>query len=238
VLNLGQPVAWNNYIGRGVRRNHPEDYPEYVKGGDIVSFDIYPVTHPEPAIRGKLEYVANGVQRLKKWAGPDREVWNCVEAKVAEGGAHITPAQFRAEVWMSIINGSRGLIYFVHQFKPQFREASIFDDPDLLRTMTEVNKRIAELAPVLNGGESIPLTIVTKPEKAPIAALAKKRGNEIYLFAVGMSSQSVDAAFETDLPGKYNIEVLDESRIFENSSARVFDKLDGYQAHVYRFVPK
>ena len=26
LLNLGQGVAWDNYIGRGVRRNHPEDY--------------------------------------------------------------------------------------------------------------------------------------------------------------------------------------------------------------------
>jgi hypothetical protein len=35
LLNLGQGVAWDNYIGRGLRRNHPEDYPEYVmrKGG-------------------------------------------------------------------------------------------------------------------------------------------------------------------------------------------------------------
>src|SRR6185295_4921252 len=31
ILNLGQGVAWDNYIGRGTRRNHPEDYPEYVK---------------------------------------------------------------------------------------------------------------------------------------------------------------------------------------------------------------
>jgi hypothetical protein len=43
---------------------------------------------------------------------------------------------------MSIINGSRGLIYFVHQFKPQFREASVFDDADLLKAMTQVNKQI------------------------------------------------------------------------------------------------
>src|SRR6185295_14031226 len=42
LLNLGQGVAWDNYVGRGVRRNHPEDYLEYVKGSDIVSFDIYP----------------------------------------------------------------------------------------------------------------------------------------------------------------------------------------------------
>src|SRR5947207_10663119 len=32
LLNLGQGVAWDQYIGRGTRRNHPEDYPEYLKG--------------------------------------------------------------------------------------------------------------------------------------------------------------------------------------------------------------
>jgi hypothetical protein len=41
-LNLGQGVAWDGWIGRGIRRNHPEDYPKYIKGTDIVSFDIYP----------------------------------------------------------------------------------------------------------------------------------------------------------------------------------------------------
>src|SRR5687767_822651 len=115
ILNLGQGVAWDNWIGRGVRRNHPEDYVEYVKGGDIVSFDIYPATHEHPDVKGKLEYVAKGVERLKKWAGPEREVWNCVEAKIAED-SRVTPHQLRAEVWMSIIHGSRGIIYFVHQF--------------------------------------------------------------------------------------------------------------------------
>ena len=66
-LNLGQGVAWDGYYGRGVRTNHPEDYLEYVKGCDIVSFDIYPVVHEKPAVRGKLWYVAEGVRRLIQW---------------------------------------------------------------------------------------------------------------------------------------------------------------------------
>ncbi|RYD62880.1 MAG: hypothetical protein EOP84_34160, partial [Verrucomicrobiaceae bacterium] len=41
VLNLGQGVAWDEWIGRGVRTNPPEDYPAYIEGADIVSFDIY-----------------------------------------------------------------------------------------------------------------------------------------------------------------------------------------------------
>ncbi len=61
MLNLGQGVAWDGWYGRGVRTNHPEDYARYVKGGDIVSFDIYPAVHDKPEIAGKLWYVARGV---------------------------------------------------------------------------------------------------------------------------------------------------------------------------------
>jgi len=34
LLNLGQGVARDKSVGRGTRTNHPEDYPEYVKGCD------------------------------------------------------------------------------------------------------------------------------------------------------------------------------------------------------------
>ncbi len=117
LLNLGQGVAWDNWIGRGVRRNRPEDYPEYVRGADIVSFDIYPAVHTHPEVAGKLEFVARGVERLRGWAGPDRIVWNCIECtRISNTEVKPTPDQVRAEVWMSLIHGSQGLIYFVHQF--------------------------------------------------------------------------------------------------------------------------
>jgi hypothetical protein len=133
LLNLGQGVAWDDWIGRGVRRNHPEDYPEYIQGADIVSFDIYPAVHTHPEVAGKLEFVAQGVERLRGWARPDQIVWNCVECtRISNTEVKPTPAQVRTEVWMALIHGSQGLIYFVHQFQPVFREAALFDDPEML----------------------------------------------------------------------------------------------------------
>ena len=236
LLNLGQAVAWDNYIGRGVRRNHPEDYAEYVKAGDIVSFDIYPVSHPEKDVKGKLEYVANGVKRLKSWAG-DREVWNCVEAKVSEEGeTKLTADQLRSEVWMSIINGSRGIIYFVHHFKPTFSEASVFDDPELLKGLTEVNRRVTELAPVVNSPNSPKVTIAAPAENAVIA-LAKRKGDDVYLFAVSLRPQITPAAFKIEnLSAGYNIEVLDESRHLPKTSGLIEDKFNPYEAHLYKLT--
>src|SRR5262245_26817631 len=79
LLNLGQGVAWDNWIGRGVRRNHPEDYPEYIRGCYIASFDMYPAVHDHPDVAGKLWFVAGGVTRLRKWSPARKPVWNCIE---------------------------------------------------------------------------------------------------------------------------------------------------------------
>ena len=236
VLNLGQGVAWDNWIGRGVRRNHPEDYVEYVKGGDIVSFDIYPATHDHADIKGKLEFVGKGVERLKKWAGADREVWNCVEAKLAKD-SRVTPHQLRAEVWMSIIHGSRGIIYFVHQFEPVFREASVFEDADLLKAFSAINKQITSLAPVLNSAETLPIETVTKAESGPVAALAKKRGADIYVFAMAMADKKTEATLKVkEASGNYDIEVLEEGRRIEKVAA-ISDTFEPYQVHLYKMTP-
>src|SRR5262245_19955131 len=117
LLNMGQGVAWDNYIGRGVRRNHTEDYPEYIKGCDIASFDIYPAVYDHKDVAGKLWFVADGVSRLRKWSDDRKPVWNCIECThISNPKAKATPAEVKAEVWMSLIRGSRGIIYFCHQF--------------------------------------------------------------------------------------------------------------------------
>ena len=133
MLNLGQGVAWDDWYGRGVRRNHPEDYPEYLKGCDIVSFDIYPACHENKAIAGKLWYrgrrgrsAAAMDRRPQGWSGTASR---CTRINNPDRQGHAQ--QVRAEVWMSLIHGSRGLIYFVHQFKPKFIEAGLLADEEM-----------------------------------------------------------------------------------------------------------
>jgi hypothetical protein len=222
LLNLGQGVAWDNYIGRGVRRNHPEDYPEYVKGCDIASFDIYPVVHDKPEVAGRLEFVARGVERLVQWTGGDKPVWNCIECThISNPQVKATPLQVRAEVWMALVRGSRGLIYFVHQFKPTFKEAALLDDPELLAAVTAINRQIHELAPVLNSpsivngvtaestpspssavpapsppsGEKDGMRVRSTDKDVPIAWMLKRRGDMAYLFAVNLRNSPTRGAF-------------------------------------------
>ena len=239
LLNLGQGVAWDNYPGRGVRRNHPEDYPEYVKGCDIASFDIYPVVHDQPAVAGKLEFVAQGVERLRGWAGPGRPVWNCIECThISNPEAKATPQQVRAEVWMSLVHGSRGLIYFVHQFKPAFKEAALLDDPEMLAAVTAINQQIHQLAPVLNSPSiTNGLTVKSSHATAPIAWMLKRHANAAWLFAVNLRSATTRGTFAgRELRAGASAEVLGESRRLPVDTGVFSDDFKPYEVHLYRLA--
>ena len=237
LLNLGQGVAWDGWYGRGVRSNHPEDYREYVKGGDIVSFDIYPAVHDRKEIAGNLWYVPKGVDRLREWAGPGRKVWNCIECtRIGNENVVPTPRQVRAEVWMSLIHGSQGLIYFVHEFKPKFIEAGLFAHPELLEEVTKVNKQIHELAPVLNSltveGAA---TVKSSDEKAPIDILVKRHAGATYLFAVAMRDAKAKASFEVKgIPEKAVAETIGGDRKIEVKGGKFEDEIGGYEVKLFK----
>jgi hypothetical protein len=237
VLNLGQAVAWDGWYGRGVRSNHPEDYPEYLKGCDIVSFDIYPANHDRKEVAGKLWFVAQGVERLVKWSGGEKIIWDCIECThIGDGGRKPTPHEVRCEVWMSLIHGSRGLIYFVHQFKPTFREAALLDDPEMLAAVTKINRQITELASVLNSpAVSDAVTVQTENANVPIAVAARRHNGSLYVFAVAMRDGETKATFKLTRDAVVrSAEVLGENRNLEVKEGDFTDRLTGWDVHLYR----
>jgi hypothetical protein len=234
LLNLGQGVAWDNWIGRGVRSRHPEDYVEYLKGCDIASFDIYPANHGSPEVAGNLAFVAHGVKRLVDWTGGTKTVWNCIECShIGDEGRKPTPAEVRAEAWMSIIHGSRGLIYFVHQFKPHFREAALFDDPEMLAAVTKLNREITALAAVI---KSPPVTSseAVRPTdlKASVATMTRQHQGSSYLFAVSTQTNAATIRFTATTNG--SAEVLGEDRTITVEAGAFTDRFEPWAVHLYR----
>jgi hypothetical protein len=241
LLNLGQGVANDEWKGRG-RGAKLDDYLTYVKGGDIVSFDVYPVADLDrPDSADDLWYVAKGVDRLVKWTEGRRIVWNCIESsRISNEKAKATPHQVRAEVWMALVHGSKGLIYFVHQFKPTFNEHALLDDPELLPAVTAINRQILELAPVLNSPNvKDGASVISSVEKVPIAAMVKRHDGAIYLFAVGMRNAPTRGTFTVrGLPARAKAEVLGEGRSLIINEGRFEDEFQPYDVHLYKIRPQ
>lgn len=237
MLNLGQGVAWDRWHGRGVRTNHPEDYPEYLQGCDIVSFDIYPVAHPHADISGNLWYVGRGVERLTHWAAGQKVVWNCIECtRIQTPDKKATPHQVRAEVWMSLVHGSMGLIYFVHEWTPKFNEAALLSDPVMLEAVTRLNRQIQRLAPVLNSPTLAgAATVSSSAASVPIAAMAKRYHGDTYVFAVGMRDGAATGTFGlSGRDGRQPVEVIDEDRTLASENGVFRDEFKPWDVHLYR----
>lgn len=190
LLNLGQGAAWDSWHGRGERTNHPEDYPEYVKGCDIVSFDIYPVTHTHRDVKGKLEFVGNGVRRLRKWTKFEKPVWACIETgHIHNAAIRPTPAQVRTEVWQAIACGADGIIYFAHEFAPKFVEAGVLAHDDVRTEVEKINRDVLESAAVLNSPQLRDLVTIKVGDAEHVAVRAHRYKGSIYLFVASLQNQ-------------------------------------------------
>jgi len=247
--NYGQGVAYDGWVGRGVRTNHPEDYPEYINGGaDIPSFDIYPA-NSTGAVQNQFWRVAYGVQRLVQWSNPAQPVWCCIETTQIDStkGRKPTTTEMRAEVWMAVIHGARGINYFAHQISP-FNASALRQDPDMMAAITRTNREIRDLAPALYRPSVTNLATLASlvpdtpfddtgipPEVARLGFVAKEFEGYYYLLAVGMRDRTMQATFDlAGFTGTKTALVIGENRTVDIVNGRLADTFVKYEAHLYR----
>ncbi|MEX0885028.1 MAG: PEP-CTERM sorting domain-containing protein [Phycisphaeraceae bacterium] len=248
-MNLGQGVAWDGWHGRGTYTNNPQDYPEYQKGADILSFDIYPAQSTNAATAGELWRVAYGVKRLREWTDDDKPVWNIIEASpINTGNNEVTPHELRAEAWMSIIHGSTGIGYFVHQFGDGGHTNSLWRNDVLRPAVTALNAEITGLARVINSPTIHDVDIVQGNVQDSIAttygiqrfgAMLKEQDGEYYLFTVRMRDSTGLGAFQIDALAGSNWEahVLGEDRTLPVTDTGIFfDQYGGWDTRLYHIV--
>jgi hypothetical protein len=240
-LQFGQGVAGDLWIGRGSACSGRLDlYPEYIKGADITSFHVYPLNSDDAAVKGKLWLFATGVDRLRAWSHYTKPVWPVVEATGYDDPTRTpTPTQIKAEVWMSLVHGAMGIIYFVHVFKPEPIEAGLLANSTNSAAVAAINQQIHELAPVLN---TAPLpdaaTVTSSDPRVPIDFVVKRQGGATYLFAVAMRDGQVTANVTLrPSPGAATAEVLGEGRRIPVVDGKFSDGFTGYGVHLYRIGP-
>jgi len=143
-----------------------------------------------------------------------------------------------AEMWMSIIHGSQGIVYFVHQFSADgrtlTREDGIFNFPSLVSAVTAINAQVAALAPVLNS-PTVPSGVsVSSPGTTPISTTVKQYNGSTYVFAVAMLNNPGTATFTLPNVTSGTVQVLGENRELTVAGGRFRDAFSGYGVHLYQ----
>jgi Domain of unknown function (DUF4082) len=238
-LGVGKSVDDNKTPMRGVCTHHYEDYPAYIRGSDIVSYDSYPVNVHKP-----LWYVAKGMDELRAWAHYRKPVYEAVETTAIEATAgKPSPEQVRSEVWMLIIHGGMGVIYFCHIFTPHSDPAGMLHDPVMSRAIATLDRQVLSLAPVLNTPSVANGARVTSSNATtPVDMMLKRWHGSTYLFAVAARPGGPATATFTlrDCPSHATAVVVDENRHIRITNGSFRDEFaKPYQVHIYRieFMP-
>ena len=229
------PVWMNLTAGfhSSYRKIDPRWYPLFSDSANILSYDHYPVTGwnrpdrvPELASLTK-EFVA---------LYPKKSPWVIVEAsdqdlkwtpKETRGP---TPKEMRAEVWMAVTSGAKGIGYFTIAFEP-FRWMNL--SPEIKDEMKRTNTQLKELAPVILAHEDGP---PVKCSSNDVQFLVRQYQNAVYLFAVNLETSSdveVKFAFPEGLRGRA-AEVIGENRILQFDSNSLKDSFEALDVHLYR----
>ena len=248
-VGLSLAVVYPDTGARGNRKNHSEDFAEYMKGADIVSYDIYPGLHQEPRAAAKYWTVAKGVMNLAKWGDGHKILWPAIE--FAAPYLDHTPRTAKAEVWMSIVHGAMGINYWVHQNSSGTKpipsvEDSVFLDGNMAAVFKETNLLIASLAPVLNsptieGGAIVQSSEPASKEVAdagiaPIAVMTKSCKGATYVFAVRMEDTPAKGEFAIKGPVGTSAEVIGEGRKVEVDGGKFTDDFKGMEVHIYKIA--
>ncbi|SKB38040.1 alpha-amylase family protein [Daejeonella lutea] len=240
-LNLSQGVAWQNWYGRGTCTGNTDMYKVanngYLKGCDIASFDIYPVNNSDAETKDNLFYVAKGIDNLNMWSEGKKPVWCWIETTAIHPKSlrKPPPAEVKAEVWMALIHGAKGIGYFCHSFKEPQDEAALLHDKDMIAAIKVINTQITSLAGILNSPTTYLFASAASSNAAtPVDIMTKRDKNAEYIFAVAMRKEGTKSTF-TVLKGK-KAEVLGENRTISIKNGKFSDDFDGYGVHLYKIT--
>jgi hypothetical protein len=234
-LNLGRGVSDTTWVGRGDCTGRTDMYADYAKGGDILSFDIYPVNDGHS---DGLDAVPKGVDNLRGWSNYTKPVIAAIEGSNIDNTTRPSPAQIETEVWMALIHGAAGVMYFCHRFSPTFSETDCLDNTTTSNGLKKIDEQVRTLAPVLNQvsvGNGV--TVTSSASGTPIDVMLKRHAGATYVFAVAMKNQSTTGTFTLrDFADAASVEVIDENRTVPVSGGVFEDDFSGYAVHRYKIT--
>jgi hypothetical protein len=218
----------------------PDWYSRYVDMQDWVSQDIYPLGQMMSRLKlSEADAMATlplTMAKLRRWA-PDKPQFAYIESSQSDLSAWppLTPGQFRAQVWMALVQGARGIFYFPHGGCTGPCGPPDVMTPDVVEEMKTQNARVTELTMALQAAVDPASMAVTAAR--PVHTGWRVHGEDKYVIAVNYGTRAVERSISlAGMPPTTAIDVLWEGRTIQAEHPHAFlDTFGPYAVHVYRF---
>ncbi len=194
-------------------------YPGLVAAADVVGFDLYPLQEWCRADRLLDVYLAQKELVSLARGKPTFQWIEAAEWRCPGGSTAVTPETIRAEAWLAIAGGGRGLGFFPATWSRPVGEA-----------IAAVARDVSRLGPALFSYRAD--AAVTTPA-SPIQVMARSHLGALYVIAVNTSRARVTATIRASQLDGRRLHLLDESRTVGADGAAFTDSFDPLGVHVY-----
>jgi hypothetical protein len=196
-------------------------YPTLVALADMIGFDLYPLQGL--CRRDAFQAVYQAQQELVSLAG-GKPTYQWIEAAPMHecAGLDPSPATVRAETWLAIAGGARGIGYFPSEWTSSVAQA-----------ITQINRQITSLSPALLG----PTIPVAEDPANPIKIGSRIYNGATYIIAVNSSFARLRST--VTVPDLLNGQatVFQEHRQVPIQNGRISDYFRGLAVHIYVIPP-
>jgi hypothetical protein len=195
-------------------------YPELIAKADVVGFDLYPLQ--ELCRTDFLPGVFDAQQDLIGLA-PGKPTFQWIEARELKcPQVPVTPQTVRAESWLALAGGARGLGFFPKDW-----------DPSVADAIGGVTARIRQLEPALLGP-----VLAVQASPGTVRASARSRNGALYVLAVNAGLAGASVELHVPELGSRTVEILGSGRTLAAKDGVLDDALPPLGARVYVAPPE
>jgi hypothetical protein len=215
------------FRGRYHDAHTPRDvYRRFASLADVAGFDLYPLNH----CSSNLASVYDAQRAFEKVAG-DTPTFQWIETGPLRpgycGGFAMTRLQLRAEIWLAVAGGARGIGFFTHTWNPDHKALDV--SPAIEHELRRQTTLLSALQPGLVGAPS-PSTA----DSGAIKVIARTTPSAVYVFAVNSGNAYVKAQLHVPAaPDTGTMRVFGEQRDVRVDAHNFVDTFSPLAVHVY-----
>lgn len=200
--------------GRGIYRG-------LISRADMVGFDLYPL---QGWCRTNAFAAVYEAQRELVALAAGKPTYQWIEAAPMHqcGGLDPSPVTVRAETWLAIAGGARGIGWFPSEW-----------NSDVTQAIASVDRRIASLAPALLGRD----VAVTEDPAGPVKLGVRSYDGATYAIAVNSSLRSAKATLTVPGLARGLLTVIGEGRTLATAGGKIKDTFPALGVHLYVLPP-
>jgi hypothetical protein len=232
-----KPV-WINFAGPNITVNGA-DYTQWVKAGDWVASDWYPINW---ARYNNIGFTGQAVDKLRSDArGVPKKYFAYIECswqKLSNSERGPTVDELRGTVWHAIMHGANGIIYFPQVVPDKTIGGSFSYDgvpTDVAAEMTRVDAQIQSFGRVLNATRD-PSSRRLTTTASGIESTWRVTQEGDYFFVLNQSRNTLTniALTLSGLPDTVStLNVLGENRTESLAGTQIVDTFRPFEVHVY-----